>query len=141
MKYVVDSSVGFKWLVIEPLSDKAELLRQDYRNGIHELIAPDIFPGEVTHALTRAERQKRITPAQGAALYIDLMTTLPKLSPYIPQLPRAYEISSNMQVGVFDCVYVALAEQEACELVTADDRLVRSLRAQFPFIRHLSTLP
>jgi predicted nucleic acid-binding protein len=34
MKYVLDSSVGFKWLVTEPLSDKAELLRQDYQNRI-----------------------------------------------------------------------------------------------------------
>ncbi len=45
MKYVVDSSVGFKWVLIENLSDK--------------LLAPDVFPVEIAHALTRADRQKR----------------------------------------------------------------------------------
>jgi predicted nucleic acid-binding protein len=141
MKYVLDSSVGFKWLVTEPLSDKAELLRQEYQNGIHELVSPDIFPVEVTHALTRAERQARITPVEGAKLYIDLMTSLPRLFPYLPFLPRAYEISSQMRVGVYDCLYVAVAEQEKCDLITADDKMINNLQGQFPFIKHLSTLP
>lgn len=69
MKRVLDSSVGFKWLVPEPHSDKALRLRDDYRNGTLELIAPDIFLIEIAHALTRAERQKRITPAQGSLAF------------------------------------------------------------------------
>ena len=50
-------SVALKWVLPEPDSDKADLLREDYRNGIHQLIAPDIFPVEIAHALTRAEPQ------------------------------------------------------------------------------------
>ena len=44
-------------------------------------------------------------------------------------------------MSVYDCLYVALAEQEKCDLVTADDRLVRTLQSQFPFIVALSSLP
>jgi predicted nucleic acid-binding protein len=66
MKYVFDSSVAFKWLVPEADTAKALSLRDDFRKAVHELIAPDILPVETTHALTRAERQKRISPAQGA---------------------------------------------------------------------------
>src|SRR5205823_3964169 len=57
MKYVVDSSVVFKWVVPEADTDKALLLRDDFRNAVHDLLAPDVFPIEVAHALTRAERQ------------------------------------------------------------------------------------
>jgi hypothetical protein len=32
MKYVLDSSVAFKWVFVETLSDKAQLVRDDYRN-------------------------------------------------------------------------------------------------------------
>ena len=46
-----------------------------------------------------------------------------------------------MRVGVYDCIYVVLAEQVSCELVTADDKLIRNLQARFPFIVHLSSLP
>jgi len=38
-------------------------------------------------------------------------------------------------------MYVALAERENCELLTADDKLVRKLQSQFPFIVALSSLP
>jgi hypothetical protein len=66
MKFVLDSSVGFKTLVAETDSAKAQQLYEDYRKGIHELLAPDVFPVEMAHSITRAERQARITPAQGA---------------------------------------------------------------------------
>jgi predicted nucleic acid-binding protein len=56
-------------------------------------------------------------------------------------LLRACEISSQVRVGIYDCLYVALAEREKCELITADDRLVKTLQPQFPFIVPLSSLP
>jgi predicted nucleic acid-binding protein len=81
----------------------------------------------VAHSLTRAERQGRITPAEGLAHFRDIIAALPMLHPYLPLLPRAYELSSQERIGVYDCLYVALAEREGCELLTADDRLKRSL--------------
>ncbi len=62
MKYVLDSCVGFKWLVVEHDTDKARKLRDEYCQAVHDLIAPDVFPVEVAHALTRAERQGRGSP-------------------------------------------------------------------------------
>ncbi|MBI3821219.1 MAG: type II toxin-antitoxin system VapC family toxin [Planctomycetes bacterium] len=141
MKYVVDSSVAFKWLVPEIDTDKALRLLDDYQNGIHELLSPDILPVETTHALTRAERQGRVTPAQGSQLFIDFMDQVPTLHSYLALLPRAYAISSAMRVGVYDCLYIALAEQEGCELVTADARMINSLQKDFPFITPLSSMP
>jgi hypothetical protein len=49
MRYVLDTSVAFKWVVAEPDADKAIRLREDFRNGIHELLAPDIFPAEMAN--------------------------------------------------------------------------------------------
>jgi predicted nucleic acid-binding protein len=59
----------------------------------------------------------------------------------MPLLPRAYEISSLVRIGVYDCLYAALAEREGCKLLTADDRLVRVLQPSSPFITPLSSLP
>jgi predicted nucleic acid-binding protein len=140
MKYILDSSVAFKWVVAEALSDKAQLVRDDYRNKIHELLSPDVLPIEIAHALTRAERQGRITVSQSAVLLADVLSTAPKLFSYLPLLRRAVEISSRLRVGVYDCLYVALAEQEGGELLTADARLA-SLKTTFPFITELSSLP
>ena len=134
MKYVLDSSVAFKWLVPEVDSDNAVLLRDGYANGTYDLIAPEIFPTEVTHALTRAERKGRVTATRGSQLFHDLLQVLPVLEADLLLLPRAYEISSAARIGVYDCLYVALAERESCELITADAKLILNLASQFPFI-------
>jgi len=140
MRLVLDSSVAIKWFLAEADSGKALRIRDDYRQGIHELIAPDIYPVEVAHSLTRAERQLRITPVEGLNHFQDMLGTLPILHRYLPLLPRAYQISSQARQGVYDCLYVALAEREGCELLTADDKLVRNLQPSFSFIRSLASI-
>ena len=141
MKYIVDSSLAFKWLVPEIDTDKAIRVRDDYRHGIHQLLAPDIFPTELAHALTRAERTGRIAFHESLQLLADALKLLPVLRDSLPVLPRAVEISSQTRVGVYDCLYVALSEQEQCDLLTADDRLVAALQNRFPQIVALSSLP
>ena len=92
--------------------------------------------------MTRAERQGRITPAEGFRHITQLLRTLPRLYSILPDLvPIAYDISSQERIGFYDCVYVALAEREQCEFLTADDKLVKKLQPTFPFIVSLSSLP
>jgi predicted nucleic acid-binding protein len=66
---------------------------------------------------------------------------LPILHSSLPLLLRAFDIASLARLGVYDCLYVALAEPESCELLTADDRLVRALQPRYPFIVSLAALP
>ncbi len=141
MRYVLDASVALKWVLPEADAAKAIALRQDYRNGTHELLAPDIFPVEVAHGLARAERRRIIRPPQGLALLTDVMLTPPQFYVYLPLLLRAFNIASQARVGVYDCLYVALAEREGCGFIKADDRLVRNLQPRFPFIIALTSLP
>jgi predicted nucleic acid-binding protein len=141
MKYVLGSSVAVKWVLVEQHSDKAGRLRADFQAGLDELLAPEVFPGEVGHSLTRAERQGRITSGEAIRLWSDVMTTPPKLVASLLFTHRAILVSSQMRASVFDCLYVALAEREGCELISADDRLVNNMRPQFPFERHLSSMP
>ena len=59
MKYVLDSSVALKWVLPEADSGKAIRLRNEYSNGIHELLAPDIFPPEIANGLASSLLNKR----------------------------------------------------------------------------------
>ncbi|HEX3315792.1 MAG TPA: type II toxin-antitoxin system VapC family toxin [Gemmataceae bacterium] len=141
MKYVLDSSVAVKWVLSEIDSDKARTLRDEFSRSVHELLAPDIFPVEAAHALTKAERQNRINVGEPIILWSDVLSTPPQLVRHRPLLPRAIAISSAAKIGIYDCLYIALAEREACEFATADDKLVVNLPARFPFIVALSSLP
>ena len=57
MKYVLDASVAIKWVIVEPDSNKATRMREDYRNAIHDLIAPESFAIECAYSLTKKQRQ------------------------------------------------------------------------------------
>jgi|SRR5207247_1877000 len=141
MKTVLDSCVALKWVLTEADSAKALDLRAQFQKQLHELLSPDIFLAECAHALVRAERKAIIKQGEAAVLLGDLLSTPPDLHGYLPLLARAVEIASDMRCGFYDCLYVALAEREACELVTSDQKMVAHLQKQFPFIVPLSSLP
>lgn len=140
MKYVLDASVALKWVLSEPDTPAAIKLRDEFARNLHELIAPDTFLAEVAHALTKAERRGLITAGQASVLVGDILTTRPDLHSFIPLLARAVDLATQARIGVYDCLYVALADREQCTLVTADQRLVNTFQAQFPIVL-LSTLP
>jgi predicted nucleic acid-binding protein len=141
MKYVLDCSVALKWVLPEADSAKAIRLRDEYLTGIHELVAPDLFIPEIANGLASAERQGRIKAGESAVFLNDILLAAPTLHPTPLLLIRAMELAIATRRAVYDCVYLALAEVEGCELVTADDQFVRGLRTSFPFIVSLVALP
>jgi predicted nucleic acid-binding protein len=59
----------------------------------------------------------------------------------LPVLKRAPDIASRARIGVYDCLYVALADREGCELLTPDARLVRTFQPTLALITSLSSMP
>ena len=43
----------------------------------------------------------------------------PILHSSLPLMQRALLIARKARIGVYDCLYVALAEREGCELITS----------------------
>lgn len=140
MRYVLDASVALCWVIPRPLSPKALLLRDEFRQQIHELIAPSVYPHEIASALTKSERQKLIPVGDARPLSRDVLSTSPVLHGTGSIFYRAIDISSQTRSGFYDCLYVALAETEGIEFVTADDKLLKNLQASFPFIVSLASL-
>lgn len=141
MTYVLDVSAALCWVLPRPASSRAVRLRDECRRGVHTLIAPSIFPAEAASALTKAERQKLIPIGQASTLLADILTTPLVLHPYEPLLGRALDISSQSRGGLYDCLYVALAEREGCECVADDQKLITNLQPRFPFLVPLASLP
>lgn len=141
MRYVVDTSVDIKTYVQEQDSSKAVRLRNEYHQGVHQLIAPDIFPTEMCNVLMILERSGKIKPGEAELFFGRFLNVLPPLFAAVPLLPRALEIAKQFQQTVYDCLYVALAEREGFELVTADDKLVKAIQSTLPLVIPLSSLP
>lgn len=96
----------------------AELQGQDVRAPVHQ-------PAEVLSALARLVRND-VLEAQTAGDALEEAATLPQTLMLATRehLRRAYELRER--VRVVDGLYVALAEDLGCPLVTTDGRLARS---------------
>ena len=141
MRYVLDSCVALKWILPEADTPKAVRVRNDYRRGLHDLLAPDVFPIEVAHNVAKSERRGLIPFGSGTRRLNSVLKNAPALHSYLPLLPRAFAIATAARMGVYDCLYVALAEREGCALLTSDMRMINNLQASFPFITPLTSLP
>ena len=133
MRYVLDVSVAIKSVLKEPDSPLAIALREDFKNEVHDLIAPDILPAEMGHALTRAERKGIIPKGDAKILFDEFINPCPQLYPFGDIFDRAMTISSDFRVGFYDALYVSLAEEAGCDLVTADEKLAKALPG-FPIV-------
>ena len=141
MKYVVDTSGAVKCVLPEPDSAKAIQLFDDYARAIHDLVGPDLFPTEVANVLVMAERTGKLQAGEALQGFRNIMRAAPSFHAAIPLLPRAIEIAQQFRQSVYDCLYVALAEREGCELVTADDKLVVAVSPSRPVVMRQSDLP
>ena len=126
MSLVVDASVALKWfLAEEPLADRALAILRDGP----PLIAPDFLIAEVCNAAWRSARLGRISQAQvgeiaaGLPRFFDALVTAAELA------ARAVAIAGQLDHPVYDCFYLALAEKEQANFVTADMQLVDKVRS------------
>jgi predicted nucleic acid-binding protein len=103
-----------------------------YLRKIHELVAPAVID-EAAGALTKAERQKDSAVGQAAPLDAKVMNSPPVLITHASLIAKASDISSRTRSGYYDCLYVARAEREGCELVSAGRKSINNLAPHFPF--------
>ncbi len=117
--YVVDASVGVKWLVAEPLSDESATLLDSGAT----LLVPDLFFAEATGALAAKHRHGEMN-RDDLAEAVDLLRIAPVVTPLsLQQLAAsAARLAADLGHPVHDCFYLALAIHEHYPLVTADTR-------------------
>ena len=121
MTIVVDASVAVRWSFRMDRSDRADTLM----NSGEPLIAPDLVLVEIANAawkfVTFEGRQAELV----APLIRVAHKAFDELVPAAALKDRAFEIALALKHPVYDCFYLALAEQRGCQMITADDRLAR----------------
>lgn len=117
-KYVVDANVAVKWVLTEIHSEIAQRLLDD----VHELLVPDFFFSEIGNILWKRVRRKETTLELAQNDLTVLMGGDLQIYPSLPLMPMALEIAVRVDQAVYDCVYLALAVTNQCQMVTADER-------------------
>jgi predicted nucleic acid-binding protein len=141
MRYVVDCSVGVKWVLQEVDSDKALRFRDAGHLAGEELIAPDWFVLEAMNVLGKAAARGVISAGDALQHHADVVMQVSTYHPALPLANAAFQLALQHRRAVYDCLYLALALREQCQLVTADDALVRQLQPVYGCLVALSSLP
>jgi predicted nucleic acid-binding protein len=119
---VVDSSVVLKWVVEEEDSDRALRLV-----GL-PLVAPDLVRAELANALWKKVRIRNELSEEQARRGLSRASIGLRLVPSAPLADRALQIGVELSHPVYDCFFLALAEELDVMLITADRRFLDRLR-------------
>ena len=121
--YVVDASVVAKWFFPENHAEASRRLL----SGRRRLLAPDLVWGEFGNVVWKRVGRGEITGEEAAGIVGDFLRLPLEVVPTGPLLPAALELALSTGRTVYDCLYLALAIDRGCSLVTGDERLVNAL--------------
>jgi predicted nucleic acid-binding protein len=107
-------------------------------SGEIDLIAPDLLLTEFASLAAKLHRRKKLSTEQAQETFERLGRLAPRLFETRSLLSRAFDLSLRHKLSLWDSVYVALATEHSCPLLTADSRLLRSGAARHVSIRWLA---
>lgn len=119
---VVDSSVVTKWIFEEEGTPEALTLRRD----VH-LLAPELLVAECANILWKKVRRHELQRDEALVAARALERAEIEILPTRALLSAAARIALELDHPAYDCLYLALALDNGCRFVTADQRFLRRL--------------
>ena len=120
---VIDASVAIKWVVEEDGTELALALRQQAR-----LMAPDLLVPECANILWKKVQRKELSRDEALLAARLLQSAEIVLVPTRALMEGATRLAIELGHPAYDCLYLALAVENDCRFVTADERLVGKIR-------------
>lgn len=128
---VVDASVAVKWVVEEDGTTEALAVRRSNR-----LMAPDLLIAECANILWKKVQRRELTREEALLAARLLQGADIELVPARRSLEAATRLAIDLDHPAYDCLYLVLAIDNDCSLVTADESLLDKLnRARQPGLR------
>lgn len=117
---VLDASVAVKLVSREPESDTA----RTRVFAATTVLAPDWMLLEVAHGLWKKARASSFDQANVQSGVATLAQIVDDLTPATALLPAALELSFALPHPIYDCLYLALAIERRCAVLTADHKFI-----------------
>lgn len=117
---VVDASVAVCWFTREAGTTSANRL---LRRGV-ELIAPSLLLAEFANVVWKKERRGDMDSRQTEIALREIHRFIPEFVEMSKLLLPATALARKSDHSVYDCLYVALANERAIDFVTLDRKLV-----------------
>ncbi len=122
--FVIDASVAAKLHFVEDGSDRAMTLAEN----ADRLVAPDLLFIEMASIAAKNVRRGTASRERAHLAVMGVTDLLDSAVPLSELALRGFELAAAHGFSAYDGAYLALAEAEGIELVTADEILVRRAR-------------
>lgn len=138
----VDASILMKWLVPEEDSTRAlDLLTHLIDTGA-TIVEPVLCLYEVPSAIRRKVAKRQLSEKEADETLAKFHFLAMQLNISIEEhrrIQRAWDIASEFGLGrIYDCIYLALAEELGADCWTADEKFHSVLSSDFQRLRLLS---
>jgi predicted nucleic acid-binding protein len=136
---VVDASLAVKWYLAEASSNEA---RAAFERHAGNIVAPDIILTEVIGAMVRRANMNKAECAASEAAIAKFIALIAKrfvtVSPTpTSEMARASKLAINIGHPLKDCIYLALAMEQECDLITCDVRFAEKAKGVWDRVRVL----
>ncbi|MBN1139683.1 MAG: type II toxin-antitoxin system VapC family toxin [Anaerolineae bacterium] len=139
---VVDASVGIKLFLVEPLSARVDVLFDHLTDAPPaRFYVPDLFFVECANILWKYVRRFGYPPEAARQDVADLVRLPVQPVSTAALAEAALSLAIAWQITAYDATYVALADQLALPLITADEALVRKLAGSGLDVRFIGNWP
>lgn len=134
----LDSGLLLKLLFNEPDSQLAEALWQSWVMNDVQLIAPYLFPFEITAVIQKVTHRGLLDAAMGKKVLKKALEFDVTLQTFSGIHERAWELATQFShPTAYDTHYLALAENIGCPFWTADRRLFNAVRHKLSWVHWL----
>ena len=123
---VVDASVVVKWFLPEIHSQAAGRILKSKR----EFLAPDLIWAEVTNTLWKKQLKRELSLEEASSILKDFLRFPIQTFSSRSLLDTAWVLSCQLDLSVYDGLYLALAVGHGCPLVTADRKFYELLQKE-----------
>lgn len=133
---VLDASIVLKWYKQEIHSEIAVKIKDEFIEGIHEIVVPDLLLYELTNAMRFNKDFNEEFIKESLTNFIDLDTDI--TIPTDEIINSAIELSYKHDITIYDAIYVALAESIDATFITADEKLYEKIK-DLEFVRFITS--
>jgi predicted nucleic acid-binding protein len=92
------------------------------------VVAPTLFQSEVANTMWKYVQAGQLDAASATSRLQDALDLVDEFAPDADYLPEALLAATRHQHPVYDMLYLVVARQHACDLMTADRKLAQLWR-------------
>ena len=126
---VVDASALVRLFVPDgAVPDGFREFLRGVERGLNRAIAPELLVAETANVMDKKRKAGELSDQESERLLADLLAVPIRFFAHRLLIGRAFELSKEYHLTVYDTLYLSLAEEHGAVLFSADEAMLKAAR-------------